>query len=314
MDRFRNILAIYHDRAGADSVLVQAVSLARANGAKLTVVGIEEAPRTAAVVDEARRHLRRIVPWIVQEGVREVETDVMEGTPYVAIIRRALRDDHDLVIISADDGHAFRDLVAGGTARHLLQKCPCAVWVIKPHRPTSFSGVLAAVDPAVDAREEGGLNAKILDLAVAFARSNAACLHTVHCWDVGGADGEALRSELHIETKNEILDRHRSQKRQAVEALLSRYARWQIEHEVHLPRGRPEFELAGLADRLSVDVVVMGTAGRGGLSRWLLGDFAEDMLGMVRCGILAVKPDDFRTPVVPPSGVGTAPAMAGPPP
>ncbi|MGE0256292.1 MAG: universal stress protein [Alphaproteobacteria bacterium] len=294
MDRFRRILAVYSDRPGADSLLTQAVNLARANNARLTIVRADGVAMSACHVREARRYLGRIVPWVIQQGVSDVETDVLEGVPYKAVSHRVLTGEHDLVVVNADRGSAIKGVMGGGTVRNLLQKCPCAVWILKSDRPAACNAVLAAVDPDTATRDDAGLNARILDLAVTLARSNAASLHAVHCWDVEGSESDMLRSEIHLETKKRILDRHREQRREAVEALLARHTDRAVEAEVHLPRGRPEFELAELAERLSVDTVVMGTAGRSGLSRLVRGEFAEAMLGMVRCGILAVRPYTFH--------------------
>lgn len=295
MDRFRSILAVYSHRPGADSLLRQAVGLARTNAARLTIVQADGRPRSAEMLEEARCHLRRIAPWVAEQGVADITTDVLEGTPYKAIVRRVLLDGHDLVVVNADEGNRLPGLVGGATVRNLLQECPCAVWALKGGRPSACDSVIAAVDPVMGDAGDVGFSARVLDLAVALARSNAARLDVVHCWDIDGAEGDVLRSEVHIETKRRIIDRHRLLRREAIEALLAPHG--PVTPDVHLPRGRPEFEIAELADRLTADILVMGTTGRSGLARLLRGDLAGAMLGIVRCGVLVVKPDGFRTQV-----------------
>ena len=132
MKRFKNILAVYADGPGGDDVLVQAVGLARDNGARLTILNPREHPRPFGTVEEVRRRLPKLVPWVSSEGVSDVVTDVVVGTPYVEIIRKVAQDDHDLVIVSAEDGRVLKDVFLGNTATNLLLKCPGAVWVQKP--------------------------------------------------------------------------------------------------------------------------------------------------------------------------------------
>lgn len=61
-----------------------------------------------------------------------------------------------------------------------------------------------------------------------------------------------------------------------------------------LLRDGPAVEtIVGLADEVKADLIVMGTHGRGGLSRLLLGSVAEQVLRRVHCPVLFVKAE-FR--------------------
>lgn len=297
MNRFRNILAVHDGGPGSDDVLVQSVALARANGARLTVVRPQPGERALGMADEARRHLGRLVPWIVQEGVGEATTDVLVGTPHVEVIRRVLRDEHDLVVVGAAGGTSLRELFSGKLATHLLHQCPCAVWLLKPAQAVPCANVVAAVD-ATDA-ESGNddINDKILDFATAVARGEEAFLHVIHFWEVDGTDGERLKTELPRGARRRILDTHETARRRSLHALIARHASSAIPHEVHLPRGRPHWNLAEKAGALAADVIVMGAPGHGASARLFGASVTETVLGEVRCSVLAVKPDGFRTPV-----------------
>ena len=58
-------------------------------------------------------------------------------------------------------------------------------------------------------------------------------------------------------------------------------------------------ELTRTAQRLGADLVVIGTLGRTGLSRLMLGNTAEKVLETCDSSILTVKPDGFVSPVDP---------------
>jgi universal stress protein E len=55
--------------------------------------------------------------------------------------------------------------------------------------------------------------------------------------------------------------------------------------------------VAAFLERTEADVVVMGTASRSGIAGFLMGNTAEWILKTLRCSVLAVKPEGFRSPV-----------------
>lgn len=259
-------------------------------------------------IDEAQKQLRRIVPWVVQQGVDAVSTDVLVGTPYVEISRHVLRHGHDLVLASSQIGGGIKDYILGTTAINLLRKCPCAVWIVKP-RNTHQPPVMVAIDAPVG-RPAEPFALKILDLAAALARMQGVPLHVVHCWDVEANEGEMLRSEISDETRRAILVKHEEMRKHALEQLLAPYRR-SVQIETHLPRGVTQPKIVTLAEQHGIGLVVMGTASRVGIPGLLVGNSVERLLEATHCDVLAVKPDEFRTSVSVPITSRTAMELQG---
>jgi nucleotide-binding universal stress UspA family protein len=46
-----------------------------------------------------------------------------------------------------------------------------------------------------------------------------------------------------------------------------------------------------------IDLLVMGTVCRTGISGFLIGNTAEEVLNQIDCSVLTVKPEGFVTPV-----------------
>ena len=65
----------------------------------------------------------------------------------------------------------------------------------------------------------------------------------------------------------------------------------------HVEKGLPEEVIPDLAEHLDAGVVVLGTVGRTGLSAAFLGNTAEQVIDHLRCDLLAIKPNDYETPV-----------------
>jgi universal stress protein A len=59
---------------------------------------------------------------------------------------------------------------------------------------------------------------------------------------------------------------------------------------VHIRAGRPDVEIAQLASDLGVDVVVVGTQGRKGIERFVLGSVAESLVRNAPCPVFVYRP------------------------
>jgi nucleotide-binding universal stress UspA family protein len=57
--------------------------------------------------------------------------------------------------------------------------------------------------------------------------------------------------------------------------------------------GAPAERICALAATIDADLVVLGTHGREGLQRWILGSVAEEVVRRASCGVLVVRPRDF---------------------
>jgi nucleotide-binding universal stress UspA family protein len=104
---------------------------------------------------------------------------------------------------------------------------------------------------------------------------------------------------------DEILGRVKQRARERLELFAER-AVPQIKHVVaHVRRGGPAEHIVQLASHLDADLIVVGTHGRRGLERFLLGSVAERVLRLARCPVYVVRPKDHL-------GVGKIPEIEPP--
>ncbi len=133
------------------------------------------------IVEEESRRLEQWVDFIQQSGV-PVSGKMLYGTPFLEIIREVLRNEHDLVMTTTEGRAALKERLFGSTTMHLMRKCPCPVWVVKPTQPERHTRILAAVDPAPPDVEQYAVNVKIMDLATSLAQRQQSELIVVHTW------------------------------------------------------------------------------------------------------------------------------------
>jgi universal stress protein E len=314
MKRFKNILLIHDPAVPDEGALRRASSLAKRNQARLTLFSVlKDIPPSAYLVEpdrsvsqlqaalsqERSEMLDQQARDIAADGV-EVATRVVTGTPFLEIIRQVLREQHDLVILTAEGKGGIKERVFGSTSMHLMRKCPCPVWVIKPKRAKPYRRIMAAVDVAdrfPDEPERRSLNSVIMQLASDLARMDDSELHLVQAW--------SLYAEGYLEARGGMSDKQIRKMRQelkeqyeaGISTLLSDIELRGIEFHKHLVRsGAPEAIIKQVSKQ-EIDLLVMGTVCRTGLSGFFIGNTAEKVLGNVDCSVLTLKPEGFVSPV-----------------
>jgi nucleotide-binding universal stress UspA family protein len=248
------------------------------------------------VTGQEGQRLDQWAEYAQRRGV-QVDTEILYGTPFLEIIRLALRRDHDLVMTTAQGRSNLRERVFGSTTMHLMRKCPCPVWVVKAAYPEWQTRILAAVDPSPHDEERQALNVRIMDLATSLARLEQRELVVVHAWTFPVE--RSLRGG-HVGLSSDVdrwVSDAREQHRRWLIDLVRPYALEELEHEVYLLKGEAGRLIPEVATAKEVALVVMGTVSRSGVAGLLIGNTAEKILGEVDCGVLAVKPDGFVTPV-----------------
>lgn len=117
-----------------------------------------------------------------------------------------------------------------------------------------------------------------------------------HVVYVASAYGPMLRLELPNDVKTVSIEEASDHLRNYVEQQLAEFqktGRANFERAVtHIRVGAPADEIAQLAADLDADLVVVGTHGRRGVRRLLLGSVAEGVMRLAHCPVFVVRPKD----------------------
>lgn len=248
------------------------------------------------VIQEEQRSLEEFVAAIQNAGI-QVNSETIYGIPFIKIIQEVLRNQHDLVMIAADGRGGLKEMLFGNTTMHLMRKCPCPVWVIKPGQLRQFGRILAAVDLVQDDKDRIALNTKILELATSLARFGKSELLIFHAWSVYGESLIRGRGRFSTEDLERLLQDTREAHRQWLIELLLQQPLGDLNYKVYLLKGEAGILIGELAQAKAIDLIVMGTVSRAGIAGLLIGNTAENVLHQVDCSILSVKPEGFITPV-----------------
>lgn len=309
MLHFQRILYVSRGTADETDALKQALSLARNDAASLHAVVVSPmlpkvlreyesnydtslAERIRVSIADARATLK-MSPEEVHVSVEVEPSD----TPAIHIVRRVLRNAHDLVIKEAEptQPHAgFRAL-----DMQLLRQCPCPLWLCRPiSRSRTDIRVAVAVDPQSMEPSGADLALQLLRLSRSLADSFSGELTVVSCWDFEFE--EYLRHQPWVSISEEAIDKSLSmaerEHRIALDALIAESGIAGGMHVRHA-RGRPDRTIPRLVHELGIDILVMGTVARTGIPGFVIGNTAENTLRELRCSLLALKPKGFVSQV-----------------
>lgn len=352
MQRFKNILLVCDEESLHESLIGRAIWLAKTNAARITLVDVIEAtpgelaslygalPGDSAAGESGpsdsgpsgsgydieqevlafhKARLAQIGGPIKSEGIETSEV-VLQGIPFIEIVRRVLRHGHDLVMKGVTEESGGKGLFFAGDDLHILRKCPCPVWMMKQGSQPKYARVLAAVDPDPMDEQRSALDSLVMDLATSLSAAEGSELHVVNVWHLDGEN--ALRhsafTRVSKETIEKMIEEKRRQSHQKLKSLLFDYPEIDgpeidgpeiggpetggpetggRERQVHLLKGEARDVIPAFAKSNNVDLIVMGTVGRTGIRGFFVGNTAESILNQVECSVLAVKPPGFKTPV-----------------
>ena len=263
----------------------------RVNATEEPTINIQE-----RIILEEQRSLQQFVAAFQHAGI-QVNSKTMYGIPFIQIIQEVLRSQHDLVMITAEGRGGIKETLFGNTTMHLMRKCPCPVWVIKPGQPRQFRRILAAVDLVQDDKDRTALNTKIIELATSLARLGQSELLIVHAWRMYGESILRGRGGFSTEEIESLLRETHDEHRQWLIELLQQHPLEDLIYKVYLLKGEAGVLITEMAQAKAIDLIVMGTVSRAGIAGLFIGNTAEKVFQKVDCSILTVKPEGFVTPV-----------------
>jgi nucleotide-binding universal stress UspA family protein len=307
MKRFRSILTYVDTLADEHWALEWASKLARHTGAKLHLVDVlpdfawlvrATLPNHEHVHDlllaEKQEKLKAVAELVQGEGL-QVSWNVLTGRTSTEVVREVLRHKHDLVVRTAKGSRSGQSGFLGTTSTRLLRQCPCPVWIVKPGEPPAFKHVMAAVDAGPVDAPHFALSKQILELSKSIYELEHGKLSVVHAWELYAED--VLLSRMSPEEVQELKEKMKVGVEESLDRLLSDCGLSVRSENVHILYGEVGASIVHFAKQHDVDLLVMGTVARSGISGLLMGNTAEHILSRIECSLLALKPADFVSPV-----------------
>jgi nucleotide-binding universal stress UspA family protein len=242
---------------------------------------LENAPQSDQLKQDRAELAERTRDRLSEGGV-EAERAVRTDTPHTAILRYATEQGVDLVVMGTHGRTGVERYLLGSVTEKVVRLSDVPVLTVKAEAegdvtypytdilvPTDGSaGAEAAIDPAVD-----------------VARVYGARVHALAAVDPM-AVGVDVRSDA-------ILDALEESAQSAVETVEQRATDASVSTvEPTIRHGTPYRAIRAYVEEQDIDLVVMGTHGRSGIERYLLGSVAEKTVRTSPVPVMTVRSPD----------------------
>lgn len=260
----------------------RAVVLAQRHLARLLLLHVVDDDQPRAIVDaemaRARDTLEARITELKDHDGPGVETDVRSGAVFQTIVSTARAEDADLVIMGAHRKRILKDVFVGTTLERVMRTGTHPVLMVNAESTAPYESALLAVDASETSLRAVGA-AKSLGLLDALQVSAISAFEPVYKGMLAGAGARdstiAEYSEAWAnETRGEI----------------SKMLRQVGLRDAHIltEDGPPFIVINRAVARLTPHLLVIGTHGRTGIKRALLGSVAEQVINQVECDVLVV--------------------------
>jgi len=291
------------------------VALARPFKAQLHLLHVPELPATDGVYpfglfETMRRATReRLRAQLTERERRELKPEraMRLGEPADEIVDYASECDIDLIVMGTHGRHGVARMLVGSVAEKVVRRAPCSVLSVRyPEHEFLTPGEagpddITAQDVTGATAEDAMITLKNIlvatdfsepsDAAVTYGRELAtrfgATLHVLHAAEnLIGRFG----AETYSATAPDLQDRLEADARRRLnELLIDSDNSGPSSIPVLLTASSPALAIVDYAKEKSIDLIVVGTHGRGGLAHLVVGSVAERVVRLAPCPVLTVR-------------------------
>jgi len=210
---------------------------------------------------EAVKHLESIKAKASKEGVDcEIIVHRVEE-PYQTIVDEAVKNQVNMIIMGRHGRTGLLRLMMGSVTAKVMGHAPCNVLVVPPDAKIECKNILIATD-----------GSKYSDAAALEAIGIAKrCDSSLMVVSVASSDAEISSAENNIKKVVELAEREG------------------IKTKGFMLKGKPYDGIVKTSKQKRTDLIVVGSHGRTGLERLLMGSVTERVIGHAESAVLVVK-------------------------
>ena len=277
---FDRILFPTDGSSGAGDVLDHVVDIATTHDATVHFLYVApEDPERRPQAGDAEHFLRDAVVRAEASGLDAVE-ETRYGEPYAEIVAYADDADSDLVVMPTHGRTGLSRLVLGSTTERVVRGSTVPVLTVSPDADDSLSypyeRLLAPTDGSSCANTAVRLGSEL-------AVETDAEVHVLSVVDIA-AFGADIRGPKLVEKLDEQAERFVAEGAEIADAFDVGSVVTAVEHGVSISDG-----IRAYVEVHDIDLVVIGTHGRSGFDRFMLGSVTEKLLRRSPVPVLTVR-------------------------
>ena len=277
----------------AEKALPYATYIARKHGSEILLLTIGSAPGNQRIAALSRAYLELKAGQLKDEGVKAAAEIVYGGNVADIIVKYAEKNDIDLIAICTHGYSGFKRLMLGSVAEKVIGSTNRPVLLIRPgaREASGLSRILLPLDGSF-------FSETAIPYAVEMARGSGASLTLLAVTEVPNvpSDRPADIKPSWEEYREALIQEARQQADEYLSRVKSEIEDKKVKVSCQVVVGDIADGICKVADCEKMDMVVMATHGRTGVSRLVFGSVARRIADESKQPVLLVRPEEERRP------------------
>jgi nucleotide-binding universal stress UspA family protein len=278
----------------SEGAVREAIKLAKKCSSFLSILSVVDynpefdavAPQLTEKRDQdARRHLEAAAAAARREGV-ECETVIQRGEDaYQSIVNEAVKRKSTMIVMGRRGRTGLKRLVMGSVTARVIGHAPCNVLVVPKAADLGFKSIVVATDGSPYSLAAAAH-------AVGLAKRNEGLLTVIAVVPAEIAaptdiDFTVNQRELIAEKEMQHAERNAKAVKEAAE-------KEGVSAKAYVMSGKPADSIIQAAGERRADLIVLGSHGRTGVERLLMGSVAERVIVLASCPVLVVRAERIQ--------------------
>ena len=284
MGKYRRLLIAFDGSESSRNALKQAIRLAGTENAWIKSLSVtppyEEDIMFIGVSNvrevlegPANKLIEEVAEIASTEGV-EIVTDVRHGSVYKNIVDEAENENCDLIVMGRRGLRRVERMMMGSVTSRVIGHTHKDVLIVPRDASIGWKNILLASDGS-----EHSMVA--MEHAMNFARSYGGNITALSVVDV--------TDEFYTQAPH-LLEKMVANAKENLDEIIKKTESLDIKIETAVREGNTYEKIVDLADEKSADIIFMGSHGRTGLNKLLMGSVTEKVIGHASCPVMVVRP------------------------
>lgn len=283
MKIIKNILVAIDFMDATENVLKNAINFAKTFNSKITLIhvlpdDINNEKVSQLIESTVAEKLKEANDSITKEGI-ETDTPILQyGNFIYRIIEASEVTNANLIIVGSGNKSKSDAFQLGTTAEKLIRKCHKPVFVIKNGQTLQINNIICPVDFSKESAR--ALNSAIIATRMLNAKLVILSVYPRFNISIVKLDPAEVNELRHSELKKEFTE------------FLEDFNLVDLNYETQILGGDTAEEILKAITDNNSDLLIMGTTGRSGFSKILMGSVTEKVIREVPCSFLTLKNND----------------------
>lgn len=233
------------------------------------------------VINAISESLNKVKETLKKEGILIKEPSIVFGNPVDEILQSSISENVNLILIGSgiiDEKEKFR---LGINADKLIRLSDKPVWVVKSNEETKLTNILCPVDFSDPSR-------RALKNAIILSRKFKANLRIL------GVYKPFVSTSLRLNVDTEEENAYRlGMIEKEMKQFVKEFDLDGIDHVIDIQAGVAHENILNTIKEYGHDLLVMGTNGRSGLNRIVMGSVTEKVTREMPCSFVTTKTQDI---------------------